>query len=370
MTSQMIYPLEFLLQSVCTDPANFPNAENYYQRYNKIVDQLRLEVYKKVNEGLAALSQESGLYTDHSEEHFDKVVLHAGIILGLHRQSDIEPLVNKVISNEWILTPYEIYILLLSIRLHDVGNIYGRENHEQNINKVIHNFSLVFLHKDRIESTMVAAIAGAHGGKTREGDKDTIGKLQESNVSNAHICDIDGKKIAAITRFADEVCENRQRVMSSGSMNIPAHNLVFHKYAEAIIVNSIKNRILSLSFNFHISDLSATYNIYEKTDGINKLIDVYLPQIVLERLKKAELERRYCNRFIPDSAQIKEISVQINILEDEKGEESFKHNVLDQMTFTLKEEGYPSKDGLMFDEKTTAFMSHTRIFGVCMEEES
>lgn len=361
MANQYLLPLEYLLQSICDDSANFPTSVNYYQRYCQIVDQLKDEVYKQVNAGLAALSEESGLYTDHSADHFDKVVLHAGILLGLNRRSDVEVVAQKVMSHKWILAPYEIYILLLSIRLHDVGNIYGREHHEQNINKVIQRFELVYLYKDKIESTMIAAIAGAHGGTTRDGDKDTVGRLQDSNSSNAHICDIDGKKIAAITRFADEVCENRQRVASSEAMDIPAHNLVFHKYAEAIAVNSVKDRMLHLSFQFHISDLSAKYQIYEGKDEKKKLIDVYLPLIVLDRLKKAELERRYCNRFIPDLAQIKGISVHIDIMEDEKDEESFKHEVLEQITFTLKEEGYPSKEGLMFDDKTVDFLNYDRL---------
>lgn len=373
MTNQYLSPLEYLLQSICGDAANFPTTANYYQRYCQIVDQLKDEVYKRVNEGLAALSEESGLYTDHSEDHFDKVVLHAGLLLGLNRRADVDSICQKVMSNQWILTPYEIYILLLSIRLHDVGNIYGREHHEQEINKVIQNFSLVFLHKDKIESTMIASIAGAHGGTTRDGDKDTIGRLQDSKSSNAHIHDIDCKKIAAITRFADEVCENRHRVASSSAMDIPVHNRVFHKYAEAIAVNSVKDRMLHLSFQFHIGDLSAKYQIYEKKAKKKKLNDVYLPVILLERLRKTELERRYCNRFIPDLAQIRGISVHIDIIEDEKDEESFKHEVLDQITFTLKEEGYPSKEGLMFDDKTKAFLNYERLCkvhtdGECINE--
>lgn len=370
MTNQYSLPLEFLLQSICDDSSNFPTNANYYQRYCQIVDQLKDQVYTNVNAGLAALSDESGLYTDHGSDHFDTVVLHAGFLLGLNRRSDVQPVAQKVMSHEWILTPYEIYILLLSIRLHDVGNIYGREHHEQNINKVIQKFELVYLYKDKIESTMIAAIAGAHGGTTREGDKDTIGRLPDNNASNAHIHGLDGKKIAAITRFADEVCENRQRVASSGAMDIPAHNSVFHKYAEAIAVNSVKDRMLHLSFQFHISDLSAKYQIYEGKHENKKLVDVYLPLIVLDRLKKTELERRYCNRFIPDPAQTRGISVHIDIIEDEKDEESFKHEVLDQITFTLKEEGYPSKEGLIFDDRTKDFLNYERLCKVRTEGES
>lgn len=360
MTDNRILPLEYLLQSICPDPANFPTAVNYFDKYTEILNRLRQDVYKNINAGLAAFSNEPGLYTDHSADHFDEVVLHAGIMLGLKRDSDVKGLIERVKSNNWTLAPYEIYILLLSIRLHDVGNINGRENHEQGINKVICNFSIPHLHRDKIEANMIAAIAGAHGGKTPEGDKDTIGKLQQCE-SNGHISDIDSKKIAAITRFADEICENRQRVSSSEALDIPSHNLVFHKYAEAIVGNSVKDKTLYLFFQFHLGDLSTKYQVYEEVGGAKQLVEVHLPVIILDRLKKTELERRYCNRFIPDLAQIRGISVKIEILEDEKDEESFKHEVLEQMTFTLKEEGYPSKEGLMFDKKTIDFMSYERI---------
>jgi len=369
MTEHKILPLEYLLQKICPNQANFPNTDNYFDKYWEILGQLRREVYKDVNAGLAALSEESGLYTDHSGDHFDEVILHAGIILGLYRDADVDKIIDDVVSHKWLLTPYEIYILLLSIRLHDVGNIYGRENHEQNINKVIQKFSLSYLHKDRIEANMVAAIAGAHGGKTQDGDKDTIGRLQHSE-SNGHICDINGKKIAAITRIADEICENRKRVFSSDSLEIPIHNLVFHKYAKAIYVNSIQNRTLILKLQFHIGDLLKEYNIYENNEGNKSLISVNLPQIALDRLKKAELERRYCNRFIPDKAQIKGLSVHIEILEDTMDEESFKHESLDQITFTLQEEGYPLKEELIFDTKIVDFLNYERICQTCQDKEA
>ena len=361
MTEHKILPLEYLLQKICPDQANFPNIDNYFEKYREILGQLRREVYKNVNAGLAALSDESGLYTDHSADHFDDVILHAGIVLGLQRNSDVDHIVGDVASHNWLLTHYEIYILLLSIRLHDVGNIYGRENHEQNIHKVIQKFSLSYLHKDRIEANMVAAIAGAHGGKTPNGDKDTIGRLQQSE-SNGHICDINFKKIAAITRIADEICENRKRVSSSESLDIPSHNLVFHKYAHAIYGNSIKDRTLILKLQFHIGDLLKEYKIYENKEGNKSLIAVNLPEVALDRLKKAELERRYCNRFIPDKAQIKGLSVDIEILEDDMDEDSFKHERIEQITFTLQEEGYPLKDELIFDSKTIDFLNYKRIY--------
>lgn len=356
-------PLERLLELVCDDSSatTFPKPENYYERYCEITSQLKREVYKGIDTALAVLSKEVGLYTSHGADHFDEVVKYAGLLLGLsNNRSDVEDVCEIVLNGGWILTPYEIYVLLLSVRVHDIGNIYGRENHEKNISRVIHDKKIVYLHKDRIESQKIASIAGAHGGKTREGDKDTIGNLMDTG-HDGHTGNIDHKKIAAITRFADEVCENRQRVESFESMVIPSHNIVFHKYAAAMIGNHISDNTLHLTLNFHIGDLTANYQIYETKNGTTELKGVTLPEITLERLKKTELERRYCNRFIPENIQIKKIFVKIVILEDDRDSEEYVHNTIKCTEFTLKEEGYPTKIEVVIDAKTIKFMNYNQL---------
>lgn len=358
-------PLERLLELVCSTSSassDFPKQENYYDRYCEIVADLEREVYKDINAALAGLSNVSGLYTDHSADHFDEVVKYGGFLLGLkNSRTDVEKVLDSVLDHDWILKPYEIYIVLLSIRLHDVGNIYGRDNHEKRINEVIQRFKIVHLHKDKIESSMIASIAGAHGGVTESGEKDTIGNLSETGSANGHIYDIDNRKLAAITRFADEVCENRQRVGSYGAKNVPGHNLVFHTYAGAIVENYIKDRSLYLNLQFCIGHLTKLYQIYEEKKGKATLIDVDLPSITLARLRKAELERRYCNRFVPEKAQISSIFISITITEDNLDEESFRHEVIERITFSLKEEGYPLKNQVEFDNKISEFMDYKRL---------
>ncbi len=244
-------PLERILESVGNKLDYFPIRENHYSKYLEITQQLRKDVYPKINAGLAAMSAQSGLYTDHGPEHFDLVVQYAGLLLGVKNDADITNIVDKINSNNWILNPYELYLLLLSIRFHDVGNMYGRENHEQNIAKVIRSKSIVHLHQNQLEARKVCAIGGAHGGRTREGSKDTIGRLLEDQISSdGHIHDIGFKKIAAITRIADEICENRKRTGELDLDAIPAYNLVFHKYAYSIVDNYIRDKIFYLKIKF------------------------------------------------------------------------------------------------------------------------
>jgi len=61
------------------------------------------------------------------------------------------------------LIGYELYILLLSIHFHDLGNILGRSEHEKKIDEVIEKLG-ESLPLDMVEKSFVSAIAMAHGG--------------------------------------------------------------------------------------------------------------------------------------------------------------------------------------------------------------
>ena len=76
--------------------------------YKNTEDYLYEEVHKDVVIG-AALHGD-GLLNDHGKGHVKTVIQRAGLILG----DRIEELIG-----------YEIFILLLAIHFHDIGNIYG-----------------------------------------------------------------------------------------------------------------------------------------------------------------------------------------------------------------------------------------------------
>ncbi|WP_027670518.1 HD domain-containing protein [Rheinheimera baltica] len=353
--------LEKLLESVSDEHDLFPRDVCYFTRYNEITNSLKQKVYKNVNAGLAANSKRSGLYTDHSEEHFDLVIRFAGIMLGLKTSDDVRNVADLVRSGKWILNAYEIYLLLLSIRFHDVGNIYGRDDHEKLISKVIIDYKIPHLIDDSVENRQVCFIGGAHGGTTSNGSKDTIGSLPDTINSVGSIGGIRSKKIAAITRFADEICENRQRIGILVESGIPEHNLVFHKYAQSIVSNHVEGKILYIRLEVRKSDLLVFYKIYKEVAGVEVEDKVNLPDVIISRLKKLELERRYCNRFLHGDAQIKEISVHIIIVEDTEDEESFHPNVIDEIKFPLKERDYPLGEESIIDTDAKYFMDYNRI---------
>ena len=124
-----LHPLEKVFDRLAKNRSKFPSsAVNYCLQYRGLVQHLRSNIYKDVDAGLAANTPEHGLYTAHNSEHFDEVVLYAGELLGVKDGSeDVE------------LTPYELYVLLVAIRVHDAGNIHGREDHEKKCFSVLRN---------------------------------------------------------------------------------------------------------------------------------------------------------------------------------------------------------------------------------------
>lgn len=364
MHEQHLQSLELLLQIIAQKNTNvFPNpSQNYFDRYTCIVEHLKKNVYSNINTGLSANSSEQGLYTDHGPEHFDMVVLYAGQMLGLSPSSSLDNIAELSIKNNWLLQPYEIYLLLLSIRLHDVGNIFGREQHEKNIGRVIRQYEIPFLMRDTVEARKVAQAGGAHGGIAPNGSKDTIDLLSE-NESDGHIKNVNLKKIAAIVRFADEICENRHRSPAYFECFTPEHNVIFHLYAKSITSSYVENQILHLQFELNRELLLEEYPLSSLKDSKKAT----LPNVFIDRIQKTELERRYCSRYLPDGISIKEIFVCVKIV---KYDEYHYVEVLDKKEFTLKERDYPGNINDILTAEIKTFLSNESIQRLIEEREN
>ena len=109
----------FLVRHLAENPSgdkSFPeNGTDYFDRYSRIAAYLNENVHPNVNQGATAMGD--GWLTDHGPKHIATVI---------RRASDL-------LCGDSFLTPYESYILLLSIHFHDVGNVFGREKHEKKI---------------------------------------------------------------------------------------------------------------------------------------------------------------------------------------------------------------------------------------------
>ena len=320
-----LFALEKFFQKIAaSDTEAFPGSNDYWDHYHSMLGVLREQFYNNVNLGLAVHSGSiAGIYTDHSGNHFDEVVKYAGRLIGVDQDTTCTP-----------LRSYEIFLLLMGIRLHDVGNLYGRDGHETRAIDV-YKIATAPASRDRFETQIITGIAQVHGGRTPVGNKDTITQLKEiDHLGSSH--PFRPRLIAAIVRFADEVCEHRGRVQQHmiDSHKIPEQNLLFHLYASAIKSSVIDRRDKAVKLNY-ILHKKYLLTPYMHLQGKKK----YLLDETLDRLAKLNMERVYCNQFLVPELQTDRVHAIITIVDGEDGE-----TILEEKEIDIRPRGYPTED--------------------------
>ncbi|HEY9210477.1 MAG TPA: hypothetical protein VIO56_03625 [Methylotenera sp.] len=323
--ANILLPLEQHLETLATSkPDKFADQHtNYFRRYQSLVDNLRRHVYRNINAGLSSLSKSPGLYTDHGERHFDEVVRYAGLILEGSFDS---------------LEPFELYVLLCAIRIHDAGNIDGRDEHERRTSSILREYG-GDIKNDSAELKMIADIAQAHGGHTVDKhDKDTIGALKE--VAGVGPIIVKQRLIAALVRFSDEICEHYSRASTHNlnAANVIDTSMLFQLYAKSIQTASPNK--LNKSFNITYSfDVALFKNKYKTPTGEEK----YLIDDVLDRIDKLNHERVYTNRFLLPQMQTERIEIAMEFYSNKQLNGSdFQQIVCDSKKWSIYDQGYPS----------------------------
>ena len=323
--------LERIFQAHSKDKSKFPRMPNdYYVQYANFVNLLRADIYPQVDAGLASNSATPGYYTAHNAEHFDEVVRYAGDLLGASEAN----------RDSWdVLSPYELYVLLVAIRIHDVGNLEGREQHEKKCFKFLNMYEQA-LGGDRAELKVIAKIAEAHGGKIN-GNKDTIHFLNpQEKVGNITIRP---RLLASILRFADEICESRNRAATYALKRgaLPPHSEIYHKYAAAIKSSHYgsSERRLTLEFQLEVNDVIRKWGkAILKTGDEVSLEEDYLIDEILDRLDKMNRERKYCNIYSRGVYAVESIRATIRVVDDEL-------DTLEEIPVPeIMDAGYPDED--------------------------
>lgn len=328
MPNPNLLPLEEYAQHLFSaEKDRMPDrTADYWARYIGLVAGLREHVYPLINAGLACLSKSPGIYTDHGKDHFDEVVRYAGSMLGVAGAS----------HRDIGLTAYEIYLLLCAIRLHDAGNIDGREDHEKRAISMLYDYG-GNIGRDSTEALLIGQIADAHGGHTLAGSKDTISELPQDGIPvGATTCR--PRQVAALVRFADEICEHSSRAarhhLNSGTL--PAENQLFHIYAESVSGAACdSNGGFKLQLNIKTKYLTDKYPHPKLSEG------KYVIDEVFDRISKLDCERRYCNQYLDPRLQTRELDISINLLEEKQyGLRTLIPSVVKSLAFRI-----PSKDG-------------------------
>lgn len=330
-------PIEVWFKKHQVDTNAFPHGSNcYFDKYWRIKQYLAEHVYSFISAGTS--SEDGGIYTDHSIDHFNYVIRYAGKLLGLNDSY------NGTQDIDVGLSPYEVFIMLVSILLHDAGNIEGRKGHEKHPQKILQD-DLATEIPDRFEAKPIADIAQAHGGKIIDSSgiesKDTFSPLKSEDTYAGK--SYRPKLIASIVRFSDEICEDRSRA-SRYHINkniLPVKSEVYHQYASAItsVDVDLKSKWISMKFELVKSNVMRKFG---KDVGAENPARCFLVDEINERLEKMYCELLYCKSHMIEVVHINQIRANVSIYDVD--EYDCLGEVLYSKTFELKEEGYPTSN--------------------------
>ncbi len=249
-------------------------------------------------------------------------------------------------------TPSEVFLLLCAIQAHDIGNIFGREGHERNSQRAMIDAIRPII-SDTPTRILFLKIAQVHSGNIN-GDRDTISKLRANGkLFNKPIRE---PLLAALLRFGDELADDSSRAdLKALDLGIISEeSIIYHEYSKSLHAVSIEkneiNQTLYLSLEYYIDSNMVTRK-FLKDGNLKLLIDE-----IFERTIKIEQERRYCMRFLSQYLPLVEIQTRIEIFpsfdfSDEPDmvllrspEESLSLTNCEVVTYSLKENGYPSHE--------------------------
>lgn len=291
------------------------SAPELFEKYEALKKNL-LPIHESVVQG-ASLA-DGGLLTGHGPAHIARVGEVASLIVG---QCPVD------------LSPYEQFILLVAIQIHDIANIKGRAGHERKIpsvwKKVIPDLAF-----DAFDKSIAEQIAAAHGGKFG-GDKNTIGRLEPDGPWNNQ--PIRPRFLAALLRVADELAEDPDRSARTlmALDQVPKENELFHVYAAGLHSIAPETSSSSVRLKFAFKE-----DLFLKPLGKGEKEEFLLDEIY-QRVVKTYLECIYCSRFFP-GFELKKVHVEILIFGKSDGEhDDHIDENKEHIRFYLEDDGYP-----------------------------
>lgn len=320
------------------NPESFPTHGQV--KYDQIFIALENELNTKIHPNIAAyaaLRNQGGFLTDHGPRHIEMVMRRASALINDSKNGEFS----------CKLTPYEGFLLLLSIHCHDVGNIYGREGHETRILDILSKFP-DFQKLKASEQRQIAQIASTHGGNI-DGDKDTIGKVLTDGTVELLSQPIRPQLLAAILRLADELSDEHSRADEFGLLHgqIPPESEIYHRFAKCLETVKIDREAKRIHFEFCLypPDILSEFGKKKKADG--SIEKTYLLDEIHMRTKKAFSEMIYCMKFMRELiTPFQKLDIKLLAFpETQNAMEPFcKHS------YVIREKGYPGFQDLPFNK--------------------
>lgn len=309
----------------------FPHNKDYVGIYNQFKASFDKDIHPEIKTKILEIEKD-GYYNDHGVDHIKMVIERVSRIISQLNPSLIQDV------NKFFISPYEIFILLMAIQLHDAGHLIGtRAEHARKGKELLAKFDS----GDRLntaEKQLIGNIARAHGGKN-----DPIGELPASDsLSHQRVRP---QLLAALLRLGDELAEDETRASNFLIKidQIEATSKIFHLYSSSL--NSIELNGKEIHLIFYVMDTYLTEKYPKKTnDG---LVYEFLLSEIYKRTQKTYLEALYCGRFLPEECRFNRVRVKINLVtSSDHGE------ITAPIGYELKENGYPT-------------LENTDIYKVC-----
>ena len=242
--------------------------------------------------------------SDHRAEHIQNVIENVTFLLGYSNEHGTE----ATWSIPTGLTINDLFLVLLGCLTHDVGNILGRERHNQKIAEVARLAGPAWSLWDVGDRMVIEAIGRAHTGKSAAGTRDTIEALSTQPAYFAG-GKVSSGEVAAIVRFADELAEGPQRtsqVLLQQKL-IEEASEIFHLYARITRhhIDHAAGRIL-ITYYIDLNDSVLPDDQAEKRATLEALL-----KIAYSRSLKLNAERQYARHYSVLLSRYKETSISI-----------------------------------------------------------
>lgn len=246
---------------------------------------------KVINEIKQIQGVESGL-SDHGPDHIRDVMKQVFAIISPD-------------ENVHKLSALDLYVLLLAVLFHDVGNLFGRSEHNQKIAEV-YDFARGTDAGVRREKAIVLRAAQAHTGRSSSGDTNTLVELDDRAHLDGEIIKL--QSIAAVLRFADELAEGPQRTTEFFRTRIGYdESQIWHQYASCtnVAVDRLNGRIC-LTYEIELKE----YRAADKSIERHRLLE--LLSKIRSRVGKLDQERRYTRYYCELLSVFKKTEIQLN----------------------------------------------------------
>jgi hypothetical protein len=189
---------------------------------------------------------DGGYLTDHGPDHIRKLISRISDLLS---------------AGEGSISPYEAYLLLCAAQFHDVGNIFGRNRHEEKSWEIMEQ-NRSTLPPDTVERRLIYEIAKAHGGDRKD-------KLSDmSRTYDVVSTTVRPQLLAAILKFADELAEDPERAARYSTEHaLLEGSEIFHEYALALQNVQIDGPSREVPFQVRHADEQGPSNLQKGIGG-------------------------------------------------------------------------------------------------------